>query len=279
MPNSASSVDLSAFERLLTDISARFVNAAPANVDAEITGALRALVEFLGVDRSTLFQRSVDGTNLETTHHWVVEGCEPVPQFIPSEVLPYSLRRVFDGHSFWYSSLDDLPPDAARDRAFLEKHGIRSNLTFPLVVGGSVIGALGFGTLWRERAWPDVLKERLSVVAHVFANALERKRSDLALQHAYAEVTQLKERLELDNQYLRQELATDAGDDGIVAQSAAMKSRAARGQASGRHRFHGAACPARRARARSCSPKPCIRPANGRTGCWSGSIARRCPGR
>ena len=85
------------------------------------------------------------------------------------------------------------------------------------------MGALAFGTLRHEREWPEVLKDRLSVVAHVFANALERKRSDLALQHAYAEVTQLKERLELDNQYLRQELATDVGDDGIVAQSAAMK--------------------------------------------------------
>ncbi len=53
------------------------------------------------------------------------------------------------------------------------------------------------------------MKDRLSAVAHVFANALARKRSDLALQNAYAEVTQLKERLELDNQYLRQELATD----------------------------------------------------------------------
>ena len=61
------------------------------------------------------------------------------------------------------------------------------------------------------------------MVAHVFANALERKRSDLALQRAYAEVTQLKERLELDNQYLRQELATDVSDDRIVAQSAGMK--------------------------------------------------------
>ncbi len=80
-----------------------------------------------------------------------------------------------------------------------------------------------FGTLRHEREWPDVLRDRLSVVAHIFANALERKRSDLALQQAYAEVTQLKDRLELDNQYLRQELATDAGDDGIVAQSAAMK--------------------------------------------------------
>jgi transcriptional regulator with GAF, ATPase, and Fis domain len=81
----------------------------------------------------------------------------------------------------------------------------------------------GAELLRQEREWPDVLRDRLSVVAHVFANALERKRSDLALQRAYAEVIQLKERLEIDNEYLRHELATDTADDGIVAQSMAMK--------------------------------------------------------
>ena len=207
-------------------------------MDAEITGALRSLVEFLAVDRSTLFQWSADGRILENTHQWVVEGCEPIPPVIPSEVLPYSLRRVLEGQPFWFSNLTELPPEAAVDRAFFEKHGPKSNLSFPLVAGGSVVGALAFGAVRHERQWPEVLRDRLSAVAHVFANALERKRSDLALQHAYAEVTQLKERLELDNQYLRQELAADAGDDAIVAQSAAMKDRAARSQAGGRHRFH-----------------------------------------
>ena len=215
--------DLSAFERLLTDISTRFVNAAPANVDAEITGALRSLVEFLAVDRSTLFQWSADRRILENTHQWVVEGCEPIPPVVPDEVLPHSLRRVLDGQPFWFTTLNELPPEAAVDRAFFEKHGPKSNLSFPLVAGGSVVGALAFGALRQEREWPEVLRDRLSAVAHVFANALERKRSDLALQHAYAEVTQLKERLELDNQYLRQELAADTADDAIVAQSGAMK--------------------------------------------------------
>ena len=223
MPNSVSGLDLSAFERLLTDISTRFINAAPANVDAEITGALRALVEFLGIDRSTLFQWPVEGPHLQTTHHWVVAGCEPAPPFIPQTVLPYLLRKVFEGNPISWSSLAEFPPEAAVDRMFLEKHGPKSNLSFPLVAGGSVLGALAFGTIRHEREWPEVLKDRLSVVAHIFANALDRKRSDLALQKSYAEVTQLKERLELDNQYLRHELATDVGGDGIVAQSAAMK--------------------------------------------------------
>ena len=130
---------------------------------------------------------------------------------IVRETLPYSLRKVLEGHPFWFANLDELPPEAAADRAFFEKHGPRSNLSFPLVVGGSAVGGLAFGTIQREREWPEALRDRLAVVAHIFANALERKRSDLALQHAYAEVTQLKERLELDNQYLRQELATRRG--------------------------------------------------------------------
>ena len=119
MSNSASSLDLSAFERLLTDISTRFVNTPAANVDAEITGALRALVEFLGIDRSTLLQWSPDNRNLQITHHWVVAGFQPTPQFIPQEVLPYLLRKTLEGRPFSYSSLAELPPEAAIDRKFL----------------------------------------------------------------------------------------------------------------------------------------------------------------
>ena len=213
----------SAFERLLTDVSARFVNAAPADVDAEITGALRSLVEFLGVDRSNLFQWSADGKTLENTHQWVVEGCDPAPRFVAQEALPYALGKILEGQVFSYSSVAELPPEAAVDRASMGKHMPKSHLLLPLAAAGSVRGALTFGTVRHERDWPDALKDRLAVVTHVFANALERKRSDLGLQQAYAEVTQLKERLDLDNQYLRQELAADVRDGAIVAESVAMK--------------------------------------------------------
>jgi formate hydrogenlyase transcriptional activator len=223
MPTFQSGADQSAFERLVIGISTRFINASPDTVDTEITAALRLLVEFLRVDRSTLFQWSADGRDLVNTHHWVVEGCPPLPPIVAADALPHSFRMVLEGHPFSFSSLDDLPPEAIVDRAFFEKHGPRSNLSFPLMAGGSVVGGLAFGTLRHEREWPDVLKERLAIVADIFANALARKKSDLDLQRAYEEVTQLKERLELDNQYLRHELAPDVADDEIVAQSAAMK--------------------------------------------------------
>ena len=122
-----------------------------------------------------MFSWSADGRNFVNTHHWVVEGYQPIPPIIAADALPYSFRRVLDGHPFSFSSLDDLPAEAVDDRAFFEKHGPRSNLSFPLVAGGSVVGGLAFGTLRHEREWHDVVKERLAIVADIFANALAAK--------------------------------------------------------------------------------------------------------
>ncbi len=62
------------FERLLADLSARFVNLPPAEVDQEIEQGLRQIVEALEVDRSTLMEFSEDGKQLITTHQWAREG-------------------------------------------------------------------------------------------------------------------------------------------------------------------------------------------------------------
>jgi len=105
----------------------------------------------------------------------------------------------------------------------------------PLVAGDEVLGALSFGTLREERQWPIDLRERLAVVAHVFANALARKRSDLELRSANAELSRLKERLEIDNQYLRQELSAVTDDDAIVAVTSLSADATASSEPNARH--------------------------------------------
>ncbi|MEJ2581874.1 MAG: PAS domain-containing protein, partial [Acidobacteriota bacterium] len=58
-------------------------------------------------------------------------------------------------------------------------------LCLPLTVGGGPpIGALAFNTLRAEHDWPDILVQRLQLVAHVFSNALIRKRHELSLQES-----------------------------------------------------------------------------------------------
>ena len=215
--------DLSEFERLIADISSRFVSVTPEKVDEHITDALHALVLALGIDRSTLFQWSADRLYLQNTHSWFVDESMRLPPLVGQEQFPWVAKKILNGEIVSFTTVDDLPAEAAVDKAMYLKIGPRSQLAVPLIVGEAVLGALTLGTLRTERQWPAAVTDRVAIVAHVFAHALHRKRSDIELRTANAELTALKERLELENHYLRDQLAGDTSDDAIVAQSARMK--------------------------------------------------------
>jgi signal transduction histidine kinase len=173
------------FERLLADLSARFVNLPAAEVDDAVTDALRRIVELLGVDRSSLIQHTADGETV-LTHTWIAPEFDirlPVPRSIGAR-YPWIVRRVRAGLPVIISRLDELPPEAATDRATLESVGLRSHITMPFAVAGKVEGAVGFGALRRERAWPDELVERIRVLATILGNALAHKRAQEALDAA-----------------------------------------------------------------------------------------------
>jgi transcriptional regulator with GAF, ATPase, and Fis domain len=84
-----------------------------------------------------------------------------------------------------------------------------------------VFGALSFATLTAEREWPDVLVQRLQLMADIFANALARQQSEQALRRALDDVTRLKQQLEAENAYLREAAQTPPSD--IVGNSPALK--------------------------------------------------------
>ncbi len=179
--------ELRDFERLLADLSARFVNLPATEVDGAITDALRRIVELLGVDRSSLIQYTPEGETV-LTHTWIAPEFDirlPVPRSI-GDRYPWVIGRARAGLPVVISRLDELPPEAATDRATLESVGLRSHLTMPFVVAGKVEGAIGFGSLRRERAWPDELVERIRVLATILGNALAHKRAQEALDAAVA---------------------------------------------------------------------------------------------
>jgi formate hydrogenlyase transcriptional activator len=72
----ASLEELLAFERLLSDLSARFANVAVDQVVAEIESALKQLLRFLGFDRSA-FWEFVDEEKRYFLCSVAVEGVEP----------------------------------------------------------------------------------------------------------------------------------------------------------------------------------------------------------
>jgi formate hydrogenlyase transcriptional activator len=175
------------FETLIAELSLKFIDLPPGEVDREIEDAQRRVCEFLGLDLSALWQGTAEtrGT-LTLTHLYRRLGGPPVSeQMDAAEHFPWCLDQLQAGKAVVVSSLDDLPPEASRDRETWRHFGIKTSLTIPLSAGGGPpVGALSFNTVQTERDWPDTIVRRLQLVAQIFANALARKRSDEMLRES-----------------------------------------------------------------------------------------------
>ncbi len=154
------------FESLLADLSARFVGLPGEALDHEIEESQRRICETLGLDRSTLGQPSKEGEP-QFTHAWAIPGCPPAPHSPAAPLFPWATRQIESGHIIRFTSVDELPPEAATDKETFRRVGTKSNVSFPLMVGGKVIGVLTFGTVKAERLWPEDLVNRLQLVADV----------------------------------------------------------------------------------------------------------------
>jgi transcriptional regulator with GAF, ATPase, and Fis domain len=209
------------FEALLVDLSARFVHVPADQVHGMIEDAQRRIVQALGLDRSTLLQRSDTEDDLVITHAWAVPDFAAQPGLFAKRDFPWVHQTLLQGGTVRFSTLEALPADAARDKESFRKIRQKSVAIFPLASSGRVFGALSFGTLTAERAWPDVLVQRLQLMADIVANALARQRSEQTLQRALADVTRLKQQLEAENAYLRE--AAQAQPSDIVGNSPALK--------------------------------------------------------
>lgn len=183
-PAPASTEELLRFERLVSGLSAAFINMPAANVDAAIADALRRIVDALGVDRSTLSIVLGDGDWLETYQSSAVEGVARVPKGVLPLALPWALARARAGLPIVFERLEDLPEDASIEREWYGRHGLRSHVGLPVIVAGELFAILGFGTLRSERAWPGELLDRLKVVADIFGSALARKRAHEDVERA-----------------------------------------------------------------------------------------------
>ena len=115
------------FERLLSDLSARFVNIPPDRVDAEIDHGLRQILEFFQVDRAGLMRSLPDRSGHRIIHGVYAENVPSVPVGVelPRSLYPWAFEKLVEKHEVVsFSRLDDLPPEANGDRRTYAEWGI-----------------------------------------------------------------------------------------------------------------------------------------------------------
>jgi signal transduction histidine kinase len=178
------------FEALLDGLLAGMARASAHAIDQEIEHWLSQIVLALDIDRTTVWERTFDDRGFVSTLWWGRPGVAEMPSSVVSMVIsPGGTARILAGETLVYSRIEDLPKRAKEARAFVEKHGPKANVTLPLQVGSTIVGALSFGKFRGPREWSPELLRRLRVVAQVFAAALERKRVEGQITNLQHQVT------------------------------------------------------------------------------------------
>ena len=175
------------FERLVSDLSARFVNIPPGQVDSEINRALQQLLEFFQVDRCGLLRTLPGKSTYQITHVAMSEDVPPVPAGteLPIAINPWAYEKlILKREVVAYSRLDDLPPEANVDKQTWAGWGIRSGVSIPILIGEPVDHFISINSVKSERVWPEELIPRLRLLGEILVNALERKQAEEAVRES-----------------------------------------------------------------------------------------------
>ncbi len=220
------------FERLIADIAANLASVKPDKMEEIINSTLASLGRFLRTERVFIFQLSEEGRKFPLTNIWTEDGVSKSNKTIRNLIemdmaaeVPWVTQQIQRGRVINTGpNLIDLSGEASELRQWLEREGINSGLVVPIMVEGNSIGALGLDTVVQPRAYPQSIVVRLRLVADMIGATLMRIRAGSALKESLTQVQQLKNQIEQENVYLREEIELHFRHDEIVGESPAFKS-------------------------------------------------------
>jgi formate hydrogenlyase transcriptional activator len=210
------------FERLIAELSVKFVNLPSDQLIETVKDDLRKIGETLEVDRCTFFRLRGGDLPLVPIALWHYPGVGPSPVVTsPTERFPWVQETLRAGQLLCFSKTEEIPNPV--DRAGYEAYGIRSAVTVPLSASGRIVGALGFNMIRSERSWSPETILNMRLLGAVFGNVLARSESDQALRQTISQIERVRDQLQAENVYLRREVQERLGAGAIIGQSPAIR--------------------------------------------------------
>ncbi|MGD0274800.1 MAG: sigma 54-interacting transcriptional regulator [Syntrophales bacterium] len=200
------------FEKLLADISAKFVALSFDQVDDEIHNAMKEVLGFFKIHLCALLKLLPGKTSWRVTHFTDATGTSPVPVGIdlPISLVPWAAKKLAEEReSFSFSRLEDLPEEATIDKQKFKEWEITSGLYIPIAALASSEYTIGINSINSNQTWPEEYIPRLRLLGEIFVNAIERSRGERALRES-------EERLNLAASAADAGLWTMSMDTGLI---------------------------------------------------------------
>ncbi|HEY9298366.1 MAG TPA: histidine kinase dimerization/phospho-acceptor domain-containing protein, partial [Phormidium sp.] len=171
-------------ESLVSSISRQFID---QDVSTALNFTLKAIAQFLGVERSCIFELSEEQKQIYIIDEWCAEGIKPLANYLRSSnpnTLPCFSNKIFHGEIVQITSISDLPPAATAERAMLQSQSIQSVIVAPLIHSSKVIGFLGADVVNFTKNWSEDDISLLKLVGEITAIGIARHKAEEALRVA-----------------------------------------------------------------------------------------------
>ena len=164
----------SEFRKLLVSFSSGFINIPLKQIENAIHESLQKLGEFVGADRSYIFSYDMETNLCNNTYEWCSEGTEPQInnlQQIPVQSMPGFVWKIIKGETVQIPDIEKLDDEK---RLHLEKQGIKSLITIPLMNGEKFIGFMGLDKVKERSSFSEEVEQLLQVYGQMVVNAFDR---------------------------------------------------------------------------------------------------------
>jgi two-component system sensor histidine kinase/response regulator len=171
-------------DNLLTSISRQFID---QDVDTAINFTLQAIAEFLGTERSCIFEYSEQQGQFNLVREWRAVGIEPLfsratNSFV--EPFPWLDNQILRGNTVQISNVAELPPEAAFEKTVFQSESIQSVVVVPTIHFGKVVGFLGTDVVNFCRNWKQEDINLLQRLGELIAIGRSRYKAEEALRVA-----------------------------------------------------------------------------------------------
>ncbi len=171
-------------EKLISEISTRFINLPVDAIDENIETALQQICRFVQVDAGYLFEFDGNKQYLQMTHLWQSNKVSIDKNALQKRDINYPTwwnKKIFSEKKIRVYSVSELPDE--KEKGYILPSGVNSIFEIALTTKGRNTAVMGFASHEDKRNWTDEEGNLLNMAGQVFVNGLMRQRSERERQN------------------------------------------------------------------------------------------------
>ncbi len=204
------------FQSLLVDLSSTLLRAKPDNHNRQLSHCLGIVGAAYKLDAISLWWFSQDGNDIRRIDKWERGGRDNIPDYPNWKSSRWMIEHLHNGRCAAIEDTHLLPETSASGRQEFLRYAVKSLLMIPMFIDDKPEGVAFFTTHKETRSWPEASIAELKLATESLAGAIARA-------EAMAKIEQLKDQLQDENAYLKEEIRAATGFSEIIGNNSQLR--------------------------------------------------------